>query len=353
MGPVINQAVARSLRQGGRRRVERRLDRPWRPGSCPAACSTAGPTSRRPSSAACAPHHRINRDELFVPFLSVLAVRRSRRCDRGRQPQRLRPDRRHLHAGQGRARPLPRPRSRPACFTPIAPAARRPAPGPASRPSAAGRGRERRARAGSAAGTSRSSCASRATPFSGRCEQALRFAQSGARRPAARRNDDHVGRLRAGRQSGKPDPGNQGVGGEGPDDHFQQCRRGRLRAVAPPADPPGAEDDLVLRRREQVVRAAISVGRARAGVQSARARWPSGSGRGARASPPSTRAPASGRSSRRASRRRNSTASSTSARPGFAPTSRSSRRGAPTAKAISSSARPPATSIRSWRPPPK
>ena len=46
--------------------------------------------------------------------------------------------------------------------------------------------------------------------------------------------------------------------------------------------------------------------------------------------------------------RKSSTASSMSARPGFAPISRSSRRGAPTRAAICSSARPRAISIPSW-----
>ena len=182
------------------------------------------------------------------------AVRRARRGDRRCQPQRLRPHRRHLHPGPGRARPLPQhDRGRRALRQPRR-AGRRPAPGRASRPFAAGRGRGPRARAGSAAGTCRSSCASRAALCSAPCEQALRFSALGARRPAARRNDDHVRRLRPGRQPGEPDPGDQGVGSHGSHRHLQQCRRRRLRPVAPPQEPPGPQDDFVLHRREQAVR---------------------------------------------------------------------------------------------------
>ena len=98
------------------------------------------------------------------------------------------------------------------------------------------------------------------------------------------------------RQSREPDPGDQGVRSEGPDGHLQQCRRGRLRPVAPPADPPDPQDDLVLRRREQAVRAAISRRASWSSSSIRKALWPSGSGRAARASPPSTPAPASARS---------------------------------------------------------
>ena len=255
---------ARPLQGSGQRCRERRLGRPRRQATCRRRCSTAGRMSSRPSSSGLPNDHRINRDELFLPFLSLLAVRRPRRGDRRRQSQRLRPDRGHLYAGPGRARPLPRPRSRPACSMPTGRAARRPARGPASRRSAAGRVRGRQARAGSAAGTSRSSCANKATQCSDRCEQALRFAPGRARRAAARRHDHHVGRVRPGRQSRKPDPGNHGLGRERPDGHFQQCRGRRFRAVAPAAIPPDPQNDLVLRRREQAVRGAVSVRRTRA-----------------------------------------------------------------------------------------
>ena len=346
MGPVINDRGARSLQQAHRTKL-RRGGRSWS-----AASGSGGDLfDRGPYVAADRRHRPADRSpdqpRRAVPAVPQrAAVRRSRRGDRRRQPQRVRPDRRHLHAGQGRARPLPRTRSRPACFTPTARAGRRPAPGPASRPSAAGRGRGRPARAGSAAGTSRNSCASRATPCSGRCEQALRFPTRRARRAAARRHDDHVGRLRPGRQSRKPDPRDQGVGGQGPDGHFQQCRGGRLRPVAPAREPPDPQDDLVLHRREQVVRAAISGGRAGARAQSAGHAGRADQG-GRRGHPRLlTRGPGSARSSPRASRRRSSTARPMSARPGCGPTSRSSRRGARTPRAISSSARPRATSIR-------
>ena len=86
--------------------------------------------------------------------------------------------------------------------------------------------------------------------------------------------------------------------------------------------PPGPQDDLVLRRREQIVRAAISRRRAGARVQPAGHARREDQGRRRGHSGFLHARPASARSSPRASRRRSSTASSTCARPGSGPTSR-------------------------------
>ena len=79
-------------------------------------------------------------------------------------------------------------------------------------------------------------------------------------------------------------------------------------------EPPDPQDDLVLRRREQAVRAAISVGRTGAGVQPAGHAGRADQGRGRRHPRLSTRGQASGPSLPTASRTRNSRARSMCAR---------------------------------------
>ena len=59
-------------------------------------------------------------------------------------------------------------------------------------------------------------------------------------------------------------------GGEGPDLHLQQCGRRRRRLGPSAGNPPDPEDDLVLRGREQALRPAVPVRRARARFQPAR-----------------------------------------------------------------------------------
>ena len=99
---------------------------------------------------------------------------------------------------------------------------------------------------------------------------------------------------------------------DGPHLRLEQLRRGRLGPRDPPREEEDPEDDLVLRRRERRVRAAVPRGRARARVLPAgHARRADARGRG-RASPASTRRRASARSSPRARRRRSSTGGSTS-----------------------------------------
>ena len=51
--------------------------------------------------------HRLTREELFLPFLTVTAGRLARRGARGGQRRRLRPHRRHLQRGRGRAHGVP------------------------------------------------------------------------------------------------------------------------------------------------------------------------------------------------------------------------------------------------------
>ena len=92
--------------------------------------------------------HRINRDELFVPFLSVLPFDDLDEAIARREPQCLRAHGRHLYAGQSGAGPLPHHASRRACSMPTARAARRPAPGREFRHSVAGRARARSGKGG-------------------------------------------------------------------------------------------------------------------------------------------------------------------------------------------------------------
>ena len=95
--------------RGGARPLYARLAaKPQRPASSvsggngsQADCSSVVLTSQPTIVTGLPADHRINRDELFLPFMSVLAVRRSRGADRRRKPQRLRPHRRRLHARQG------------------------------------------------------------------------------------------------------------------------------------------------------------------------------------------------------------------------------------------------------------
>ena len=138
---------------------------------------------------------------------------------------------------------------------------------------------------------------------------------------------------------------------QGPDGRQQQLRRRRLgpgQAARPAAD---QEDDQLLRRREQGVRAAVSGRRGRGRVQPARHAWPSASAPAAPASRPSSPRPASAPWSPRARSTATSTARPTSWSAASSATSPSSRRGRATTRATSSTGRPRGTSIR-WRRPP-
>ncbi len=91
----------------------------------------------------------------------------------------------------------------------------------------------------------------------------------GAGRHSARRHGGDVRRLRPLRHSRGADRCRPGVRRQGPHGHLQQCRRRRDRPRATARDQADPQDGLVLCRREQAVRAAISFRRAGAGVQSA------------------------------------------------------------------------------------
>ena len=143
-------------------------------------------------------------------------------------------------------------------------------------------------------------------------------------------------RLRPVRHSRSADRGGARHRRQEPHRHLQQCRRRRLRSRRAAADAPDQEDDLVLRRREQGVRAAVSRRRAGARVHAAgHARREAAGGR--------RRHPGvlhqdrvTARSSPRASRSRSSTGRSTSWSGRSRPTWRWSRPGRATSPATSS-----------------
>src|SRR5712691_5878905 len=92
----------------------------------------------------------------------------------------------------------------------------------------------------------------------------------GARRVAEGRHDDHGRRLRIVRDSGDVDPCDPRSRRQEPDGHLEQCRDRRGRPRPPARHGADQEDDLLLRRGEQDVRAAIPRRRARDRIQSAR-----------------------------------------------------------------------------------
>ena len=110
--------------------------------------------------------------------------------------------------------------------------------------------------------------------------------------------------------------------------------------------PAGQEDDLVLCRRERRVHAPVSLGRAGAGIQPARHAGRADARR-RRRHPRLLHQDRRRHGDRRGQgSTRISTARPISSSAGSSPTSRSSRPGRPTSRAISSSARPRATSTR-------
>ena len=140
MGPVIDarRGIASSRRAQAATRPARSSLAARR---CAAIRSIAAPTSQPTIVAGLPTDHRINRDELFLPFLSVLplddldeAIADANRSAFGLTAGIYTQDARRSSTASSTP-------SRPACFMPTARAARRPVPGPASRPSADGRGR--------------------------------------------------------------------------------------------------------------------------------------------------------------------------------------------------------------------
>ena len=98
-----------------------------------------------------------------------------------------------------------------------------------------------------------------------------RFMQAPGRRwqASSGRPDDRRGRFRPLRHSGSADRGAARFGREGPDLREQQRRRGRFRPGPAAEHAAGAQDDRVLRGREQGIRAPVPVGRAGAGIHAA------------------------------------------------------------------------------------
>ena len=116
-------------------------------------------------------------------------------------------------------------------------------------------------------------------------------------------------------------------------------------------NPADQENDRVLCRREQVVRAAISSPANWRSSSTRRARWPSGCAPAAPASPRSSPRPASAPTSPRARKSAPSTASATSWSAASCRICRWCTPGRAIPKAISFIARPRAILIRRWRPP--
>ena len=102
-------------------------------------------------------------------------------------------------------------------------------------------------------------------------ERWTRFMQAPGRRwqASSGRPDDRRGRLRPLRHSGSADRGAARFGRQGPDLREQQRRRGRFRPGPAAEHAAGAQDDRVLRGREQGIRAPVPVGRAGAGIHAA------------------------------------------------------------------------------------
>ena len=100
-------------------------------------------------------------------------------------------------------------------------------------------------------------------------EKGLPRRQIGPRRHPEGRHDGDVGRLRPVRHRRDPVGRDPRLRREEPDGGVQQRRRRRHRAFPPARNPADQEDDLVLCRREQIVRPAIPRRRTGTRIQSA------------------------------------------------------------------------------------